>query len=162
MPEPQEDSAVLNLDSGVTLMGIYQALMAYAETIPDMGVARVTFEQGPSRTEWTATAKLKCLGDLKTEVSDLSADEVAVLTGLEPQVVHEQMWTARGPGLAGAVEELRDTVENFLKTLRQRRERDIRTADTALRVLANPEELRTVWAVRDNPIDEAEAPPNES
>lgn len=157
MPDPQDETpAVLNLDTSVTLMGIYQALMAYAGTIPDMGVAEVLFEQSPAKSarfDWTATAKLKCFGDIKTEVSDLSADEVNVLTNLEPLLIHEQTWTAKGPGFAGAVEELRERVESFLRTLRTRREQDIVAANKALQVLANPDEydLQAFWPAQATP-----------
>lgn len=158
MPDTSsDDSAVLDLDSTNTLSGIYQALTAYARTVPKAAVANVTFQQQPDVKEggiWKAWVRLQCYGDLQ-RIGEVPKDgEGDFLAGVKPDLVCEQNWSAEGLGFAGAVEELRDVVEKHLEQLITQRQQDLQSASEALRVLRNPTELDNMWSTTDNPQDE--------
>lgn len=156
MPDTSEESAVLNLDSGNTLAAIHHALEAYARTVPNAAVAKILFEQKPDVSDggfWQAGVTLQCYGQLEHK-GEVPKEGQSFLTNVEPQVVHTQQWTAEGMGFAGAVEELRDVVENQLQNLISRHQQDLEVASQALRFLRNPNELDNVWATSDNPQDD--------
>jgi len=156
MPDPQDDNAaVLNIDSGVTLQGILLALEAYSRTIPETAVSKVTFEQIPNVADggmWRAIVKLRCLGALERKEAPRQGEDF--LSNVEPVVVHEQSWEAEGQGFYGAVEELRDVVKFHLEQLILQRQNDLLEANEALRVLRNPNEFDNMWSLHDNPEDE--------
>lgn len=153
MPDPSEESAVLNLDSGNTIVGIQQALKAYARTVPDAAVSMVTFEQqNTDGDRWKAAARLQCFGNLKP--NEETKDKKFLLENVEPMLVHEEHWEAEGVGFAGAVEELRDKIDEYLQNMITKRQNDMFAANEALKILRNPNELDSMWALNDNPQDE--------
>jgi hypothetical protein len=152
-----EDSpALLNIDSGSTLSGIQLAIEAYARTIPDAAVAKIRFEQVPDVGDvgyWKATVFLTCLGELRHNGAIAVGGE-PFLAGIEPTIVHEQHWTAVGMGFAGAVEELRDVIEDALKSIIVQRQVALKQAADALVMLRNPPQLQNMWATSDSSQDE--------
>jgi hypothetical protein len=167
MTDPAEEApAILNLDSGVTLSAIASALKSFARTIPDLGIVKITFTQTPDVGDanlWKAGVTLQVFGGLKWNTPlKTSADTIQKVLNVEPDLIKQLEWTAEGPEYAGAVEELRSVVEEHLKNLIVTRQRDLVAANEALLALRNPGAMDAMWAVADNPQDEAQDEPSES
>ncbi len=160
MPDTEEKVPVLNLDSGNTLTGIHHALESYAQTVPGMAVAQVTFEQQPNVDGdlWRAIARIRCFGDLQRTADVPTDGGKSFLANAEPQLVYEHSWQGLGVGFVGSVEDLRDKVEDELQSLIAQRQQDLVAANEALRTLRNPTELNNIWSLSDDPQDE---PPQE-